>query len=97
MPKPAARTPRAGSSAQNTPAEPAGGSFGPAPDNGVPFGEGASRLTDRPAIKRRGVQVNARVPEDIHDRFMAYVKGSRLPKGALIARALLDAAERNGY
>lgn len=69
----------------------------PAPDNGVPFAERPSEAAPSPVIKRRGTQLGARIPSELHQRLVACADSTRIPQGRLIERALDAELKSHGY
>jgi len=88
MAKPATRLPKAA----ETPAPAA--RVTPAPDNGVPF---TSQIASPVAIKRRGKQLGARIPDELYDRLVACAAETRIPQGRLLERALDAELKSHGF
>lgn len=68
----------------------------PAPNNGVPFTQAAHSATVGP-IKRRGKQLGARIPAELHDRLVACSAHTRIPQGRLLERALNAELKSHGF
>ncbi|MBW3640556.1 MAG: ribbon-helix-helix domain-containing protein [Actinobacteria bacterium] len=91
MAKPTTRLPRATPAAAPAPLR-------PAPDNGVPFADPErGALTRPPAVKRRGKQLGARIPDDLYQRLVACAAATRIPQGRLLERALDAELKSHGY
>jgi hypothetical protein len=101
MSKPTTRMPSATPSAAPSSMSPAAAKpLQPAPDNGIQFADPTrSALTHPPvvAIKRRGKQLGARIPEELYERLVACADGTRIPQGRLIERALDVELKGHGY
>ena len=92
MAKPTPRLPRA------TPAAAAAPPLKPAPDNGVPFADPERGALTRPtAIKRRGKQLGARIPDELYQRLAVCAAETRIPQGRLLERALDAELKSHGY
>jgi hypothetical protein len=97
MAKPTTRLPNAAPSAPTSTA-PGARPLQPAPDNGIAFADPARGALTRPvAIKRRGKQLGARIPEELYERLVACAAGTRIPQGRLIERALDVELKGHGY
>lgn len=73
-------------------------SLGPAPDNGVPFTDPQRSSPARPApVKRRGKQLGARIPDQLHARLVACADATRIPQNRLLERALDTELRSHGY
>lgn len=101
MPKPPARTPRAGSTAEDTSADLSPASLAPAPDNGVPFAEQnrqSSPADARPPVHRRGKQLGMRIPDELYARMTRCVEEAPVyTKSSLLAHALDEKLKALGY
>ncbi len=101
MAKPTARTPRAGSLAEDTAADPLTVPLAPAPDNGVPFAEQSRQSAEadpRPPIHRRGKQLGMRIPDELYARMNRCVEETSVyTKSSLLAHALDEKLRALGY
>ncbi len=66
----------------------------PAPTNGVPFTRQSSSAS---AIKRRGRQLGARIPDELYERVVSCAAATRIPQGRLLERALDTELKTHGF